>query len=80
MLDEEKVLEIIAEGLDIERSEISLKTKSSDLIEWDSLGHLTLLMKLDENFNNVTEKFPEIASASSVLELLNLLKKHKAEF
>ena len=75
MIDENKLLKVIAGGLDADPSEISLSTKSSDLPEWDSLGHLTLLMKLDEEFDNLTEKVPEIASASSVEEIFNLINK-----
>ena len=75
MIDENKLLRVIADGLDTDLSEISLSTKSSDLPQWDSLGHLTLLMKLDEEFDNLTEKVPEIASASSVEEIFNLINK-----
>ena len=56
MIDENKLLRVIADGLDAELSEISLSTKSSDLPQWDSLGHLTLLMKLDKEFEDLTEK------------------------
>ena len=75
MIDENKLLRVIADGLDTDLSEISLSTKSSDLPQWDSLGHLTLLMKLDEEFDNLTEKVPEIASASSVEEIFNLINR-----
>ena len=76
MIDENKLLKVIADGLDTELTEISLSTKSSDLPQWDSLGHLTLLMKLDEEFDNLTEKVPEIASASSVEEIFNLINRN----
>tara|TARA_B100000575_G_C22600418_1_gene375510 strand:- start:135 stop:374 length:240 start_codon:yes stop_codon:yes gene_type:complete len=76
MINENKLLRVIASGLDVELSELSLSTKSSDLAQWDSLGHLSLLMKLDEEFDNLTEKVPEIASASSVEEILNLINKN----
>ena len=69
-------MKVIADGLDTELTEISLSTKSSDLPQWDSLGHLTLLMKLDEEFDNLTEKVPEIASASSVEEIFNLINRN----
>ena len=76
MIDEKKFLKVIADGLDVELNEISLSTKSSDLSQWDSLGHLTLLMKLDEEFDNLTEKVPEIASASTVEEIFNLINRN----
>ena len=72
MIDENKLLRVIADGLDTDLSEISLSTKSSDLPQWDSLGHLTLLMKLDEEFDNLTEKVPEIIAPLQLKKFLTL--------
>ena len=68
---EQKILNVIAKALDIDVSKISLETTSNDLEEWDSLGHLSLLMELDNNFDNVSEKAPQLASASTVKEIVD---------
>ena len=59
---------------------ISTIISGLDLVEWDSLGHLTLLMKLDEKFDDITEKIPELASATSVKEIISLIKKSDTKY
>ena len=76
MIELEKLLEVIADGLDVEQSSVNIDTKSSNVEEWDSLGHLTLLMKLDEEFDDISEKIPEMASAGSIQEIYDLIKKN----
>ena len=69
----EKVISEIAAALEISLDRVGLKSTSSDLEEWDSLGHLSILSRLDSVFDNVTEKIPELASAGSVEEIVRLL-------
>ena len=77
MIEQDSLLEVIADGLEIESSDISMETKASDIADWDSLGHLNLLMKLDEAYNDVSEKIPELASVSSVKEIFDLISNYK---
>lgn len=76
MISSDDLLKVVADGLDVDLSDISMETKASDLSDWDSLGHLNLLMKLDENFNDISEKVPNLASVSSVQEIYDLIKNH----
>ena len=69
----EKVISEIAAALEISLDRVGLKSTSSDLEEWDSLGHISILSRLDLVFDNVTEKIPELASAGSVEEIVRLL-------
>ena len=73
---EQKILNVIAKALDIDVSKISLETTSNDFEEWDSLGHLSLLMELDNNFDTVSEKAPQLASASTVKEIVDAVIEH----
>ena len=73
---EQKILNVIAKALGIDVSKISLETTSNDLEEWDSLGHLSLLMELDNNFDTVSEKAPQLASASTVKEIVDAVIEH----
>jgi hypothetical protein len=41
--------------------------------EWDSLGHISILARLDQTFDNITETLPDLASALSVSEMHKLL-------
>jgi len=76
MISSDDLLRVVAEGLEVDLSDVSMDTKSSDLVDWDSLGHLNLLMKLDENFDDISEKVPNLASVSSVKEIYDLIKNH----
>ena len=76
MISSDELLRVVAEGLELDLSDVSMDTKSSDLVDWDSLGHLNLLMKLDENFDDISEKVPNLASVSSVKEIYDLIKNH----
>ena len=68
---EKEILKTIAKALDVDASQINIDTNSNDLEEWDSLGHLSLLMELDNNFDSVSEKAPQLASASTVKEIVD---------
>ena len=52
---EEKLFNIVAETLRVEPTALSLDTTSDNLEQWDSLGHLRLVMALEDEFNF---KFP----------------------
>lgn len=43
----QKVLELIADALDVPASKLNLTTKSSEIPEWDSMGILSILSTLD---------------------------------
>tara|TARA_Y100001970_G_C14250975_1_gene871863 strand:- start:2435 stop:2701 length:267 start_codon:yes stop_codon:yes gene_type:complete len=75
-----EIISTIISGLDLDEGSVNIDTKSQDLVEWDSLGHLTLLMKLDEKFDDITEKIPELASATSVKEIISLIKKSDTKY
>ena len=73
---EQKILNVIAKSLELDNSQITIETTSNDLEEWDSLGHLSLLMELDKAFNDVSEKAPQLASASTVKEIVDAVVEH----
>jgi hypothetical protein len=63
----------IATALEVDPSRIVPDTTSSDVEEWDSLGHISILTRLDAVLNDVTERVPDLATATSVPELMALL-------
>lgn len=63
----------ITEALEVEAHQVNIDTKSSDLEEWDSLGHISIMAFLDKSFNEVTERAPALASATSVKEIADIL-------
>ena len=41
----------IAEALEVEADQVTIDTSSSDLEEWDSLGHISIMSFLDKKMN-----------------------------
>ena len=72
MISENQLISIIARALEVEQNSINLDTKSSDIMEWDSLGHLTILGKIAEELGDQYAS-QELASSSSVREIFNCL-------
>lgn len=69
----EEIFKIISEALGADLSEISVESTSNDIDEWDSLGHLSILQELDVKYNDITDRVPELASVSSVKEIIDLV-------
>ena len=69
----EQIFKLISDALGADLSEISIETTSHDIDEWDSLGHLSILQELDIKYDNITDRVPELASVSSVKEIINLV-------
>lgn len=72
-IDESAVIQLVAEALALDPSEVTLETSSASHAEWDSLGHLDILQRLDTKFPGVAAKNPDIATAQSVREIVEAL-------
>jgi acyl carrier protein len=59
-MENSKVIDLIAEMLEIESSKLSSETLLNDLSQWDSMAKLSLIVLLNDNFgkkiDNVTIK------------------------
>lgn len=67
------LISVVVGALEITPEKITDETQSSDIEEWDSLGHISILVALDEVVPGVLESVPELASATSISELRRLL-------
>lgn len=47
----EKIIGIVAETCDVEKSEVSEKSTVGDFPAWDSIGHLSILSSVEEVFD-----------------------------
>lgn len=74
-MTEDKFLTIVAKALDIKKKKISIKTKITDLEEWDSLGHLAILSALDKSSKKKISKIPKIAESKNLQTIYNKIKK-----
>jgi acyl carrier protein len=72
-----EILQLLADALEIDVSEIYITSTSNDFAEWDSLGHLTILQQLDAKYNDITDRAPELASVSTVKEIVDAVISNK---
>ena len=69
----QRLINEIAEALELPTSAITPESDNASIEEWDSLGHISILSRLDLTFDNITERVPDLASAVSVAEIFQLL-------
>tara|TARA_B110000971_G_C19863208_1_gene432617 strand:- start:239 stop:487 length:249 start_codon:yes stop_codon:yes gene_type:complete len=67
---EKEILDIASKVLKVKKSKLSLKSSTKNLLEWDSLNHVNLMIELKRNFN-LNFKISEVS------EINNLNQWHK---
>jgi acyl carrier protein len=73
-MDDKKVFEAMESALQIEPRSLTLSSSSTDIVEWDSLGQLSILTELDKLFDGKVAEINEMAEADSVESIIYLLK------
>ena len=68
-----EVKRVISENLNLPLSEVTNELAAGDLDAWDSLGHLRLILNIEENFK-VKFKTEQIAEATTVRKIYEQLK------
>jgi len=76
LLTEKNIIDCISKVLQISKK-ITINSNSKNIEEWDSLAHLNILMALDKKANGKIFSIKEIAKATSVKEIIQILKKKK---
>lgn len=70
---EEKLYEIIAEVLEIEKDRVTADLMMEDTEEWDSIAHIRIVAEIEESL--VAEiPFDKIADIKSVQDFLDIIK------
>jgi len=69
-------IEWIADVFEMSVNEISSEMKREDIEAWDSLGTLTLMSRLDEDFEILLSE-DEIQNLRSVKDIIEILRTHK---
>ena len=69
-----ELLAEIAAALEVEVETVRPESQIGSIEEWDSLGHISILSRLDFAYDNITERVPDLASCTSVLEIHKLLE------
>ena len=79
MNNAEKYKNVFSKSLSIETSKVSSDLKFNDIPEWDSIGHMTLISGLEEEFN-ISIETDDIIDFSSFEKGKEILKKYKVSF
>ena len=66
-LNEEELIKLIEEALELKSESVNIQSSSEDFEEWDSLGHLNILVSLDNKCDGNAAEIAELATASSNL-------------
>tara|TARA_A100001011_G_scaffold398506_1_gene503174 strand:- start:837 stop:1079 length:243 start_codon:yes stop_codon:yes gene_type:complete len=73
MLDDKELLAIIEEALELKKGTISSGNEDWHSL-WDSLGHLSILVKLDQALGGECSKINELSKATSIISIKKVLK------
>jgi len=73
-LQKEELISIIEVALEIESGTLDENSLSENIEEWDSLGHLNVLIALDTRCDGAAGGISELATAASLNEIIDILK------
>jgi acyl carrier protein len=76
--DKEKYIEIFVNALSIEKKNFKEDIKYNEIPEWDSIGHMTLISSLEEQYK-ISFDTDDIVDFSSFQKGIEILKKYKIE-
>ena len=74
-IKEDDVLKVISTALEKSPASININSNSQNIDEWDSLGHLNILMLLEKKLKGKASNISELGKAFSVKKILSVLKK-----
>ena len=74
-----KYNECFTESLSISKDIVNKELKYNDVPEWDSIGHMTLISSLEENFD-ISFETDDIIDFSSYNKGIEILSKYKIQF
>lgn len=69
----EQLRDVVAATLKVPPAKITETTKSEELAAWDSLGHVNLMMALEQTYGVYldVEDFPKLTSIPAILQYLS---------
>jgi len=73
-MNEKKFSQIISKCLNVKINKISLKTKSEDLEEWDSIAQLTILSAFDTATKGKSSRIKGLVNQQSLKKIWEILK------
>lgn len=77
MISQKDVISCISKALKVPSKKIKITSSDKDIEQWDSLGHLNILLNLDKKLKGKVIKIKSISEAYSVKKIISILKKNK---
>jgi acyl carrier protein len=71
-----KIVTIISKILDVDENDLTIKSNSDNLKNWDSLANFVILQSLEKNFS-IKIKIQDINKLNSIKDIISLVKKYK---
>jgi len=71
----EKIYRAIENALELPENSVTNESSSLNTEGWDSIGHISILVALDELFDGKAADIQELGSASSVKSICQILEK-----
>lgn len=78
MNNKEKYQDIFTKSLSIDSKKFNENLKYNEIQEWDSIGHMSLMSALEEDFG-ITMETDDIVDFSSYKKGIEILKKYKID-
>jgi len=69
----ERVLKVFASVFDINKTSLKITDTKDDIETWDSIGHLQLIMTIEENFG-IKLKTEEVVGMDSIEKCINIVE------
>ena len=77
--NEKKYVDCFMQSLSVKKDKVNKKLKYNDIPEWDSIGHMTLISELEENFS-ISIDTDDIVDFSSFEVGKKILTKYGVKF
>ena len=74
---ENRLKQIIADLFNISEDKINERSSPDNISDWDSMGHINLIMALEEEFD-ISFTADEVTEMQSVKDIVQTLRKHAA--
>ena len=77
MISEDDLFKVVSKALLTELKEVNMESNSDNLPNWDSLGHIDMILEIRNHFGDDYKEDPRLSGASSVKEIFEILNSKK---
>ncbi len=77
--NKKKLIKLFSESLNISENVVNENLKYNEIEEWDSIGHMTLMSAIEDEFK-ISLETDDIIDFSSFKKGIEILEKYKVNF